>query len=131
MATQKRPLRLRPPGLGPPGPNPLFFGVVVALAIGVVAGVTSSGTKTLLGSDLVFRLAVGGIAFVLTYVVVAAVWFAWHRRTFKAIHLAGAGADAPEQIESETNARDDDIAEFMETTTAAIEELNARLDALE
>lgn len=128
MATQKR---LRPSGLGPPGPNPLFFGVLGALAIGAVAGVTSSDTKTLLVSNLVFRLAVGGIAFAVTYGVVAAIWFAWHRRTFKGIRVAGSGADAPDQIESETNARDAEVAEFMETTAAAIEDLNARLDALE
>lgn len=128
MAAQ---IRLRPSGLGPSGPNPLFFGVLAALVAGAGAGATSSDSKALLGSNLIFRFVVGGIVFVVIYGVVAAIWFAWHRRTFKGVRVAGSGADAPEQIESETTARDNDIAEFMEKTTAAIDDLNARLDALE
>lgn len=128
MATQRR---RRPSGLGPSGPNPLFFGVLLALAIGAVAGAVSSSSKTLLASNLVFRFVVGGVAFGVTYVVVAAIWFAWHRRTFKGIRLAGSGADAPEQLDSETDARDDEITEFMEKTTEAIDDLNRRLDSLE
>lgn len=118
-------------GLGPSGPNPLFFGVLLALALGIVTGLEGGNRKTLLASNVVFRLAVGMVAFAVVYLVVAALWFAWHRRTFKGIRLAGSGADAPEQLESETNARDEEIAEFMQNTTAAIEDLNARLDALE
>jgi hypothetical protein len=121
----------KPQGLGPPGPNPLFFGVTGAIGAGLLAAVTSSGTKTLIGSNLVSRLAVGLIVFGVAYAVVAALWFAWHRRTFKGVHGPGFGADAPDQIDAETNARDEKIAAFMETTTAAIDELNARVDALE
>jgi hypothetical protein len=117
--------------MGRPGPNPLFFGVLSAVVLGVVAAVLASGERTIAHSNLIFRLAVGGIAAAVAYGVVAALWFAWHRRTFKGLRIAGSGADAPEQIEHETAARDDDIAAFMAATTAAIEDLNARIDALE
>lgn len=118
-------------GLGPPGPNPLFFGVLLALIVGVAAAVEGSGTKSVLGSNLVFRIVVGGISFVVAYGIVAALWFAWHRRTFKGVNLAGVGAQAPEQLESETTARDDEIAEFMRATTAAIDDLNRRMNEVE
>jgi hypothetical protein len=47
------------------------------------------------------------------------------------VNLAGVGAQAPEQLESETTARDDEIAEFMQATTAAIDDLNRRMNELE
>jgi hypothetical protein len=130
MAAQKQ--RGKPAGLGPPGLNALFVGVCGAVIIGVVAGASSSNTKKVLGSNVVFRLVVGGIVFAIAYAAVAALWFAWHRRTFKGLHLGGIGADAPAQdVDSETAARDQDIAAFMETTTEAIADLSARLGALE
>lgn len=97
-AAHEVPSQSQAPGLGEPGANPLFFGVLIALTLGLVAGLTSSGTTTLLRSNLVFRVAVGGIVAGVAYVAVAAVRFAWHRRTFKGFRGPGFGADAPEQI---------------------------------
>jgi predicted ABC-type sugar transport system permease subunit len=76
-------LRMRPgPGLGRPGPNPLFFGVLVAVGLGGAAAAVASDKTTVVHSNLVFRLIVGGIMAAVAYGVVAALWFAWHRRTF-------------------------------------------------
>ena len=119
----------RPPGLGPPGPNPLFFGVIAALVLGIVAGLIAGGEHEVVQSNAVYRLVVGAIVFVVFYGVVAALWLAWHRRTFKKVSVAGAGAEAPSQeTAGEVSKRDEEIKDFMETTTEAIEELDARTD---
>ncbi len=122
----------RTTGLGAGGPNPLFFGVVFAVIVGLVGGILSTGSKTLLSSNLVFRVVVGAILFLVAYGVVAALWFAWHRRTFKGLKAGGVGVEAPDQaLDDETSARDTEVAEFMATTTKAIEELATRLRNLE
>lgn len=122
----------QPAGLGPPGFNALFLGVVIALVAGLAAG-DRAGGSTLLKSNLVFRTVVGGVAFGIVYCVVAALWFAWHRRTFQKLGAGTASAEAPanQATETEVAARDEDITDFMDTTTGAIEELDRRLRDLE
>src|SRR3954451_8048248 len=87
--------RRRPPALGPPGLNPLFWGVVLSLACGGVAGALA-GDATILHSNLLFRLVVGGAVTAVAYAVVVVLWLAWHRRTLKRFGAAGANAEAPD-----------------------------------
>ena len=118
--------RHRPPGLGQPGPNPLFFAVVAAVVVAVIVGI-AAGDDEIVGSNLVYRLVVGGIALAVLYGAIAMVWLAWHRRVLKRLSVAGTGGEAPDQeTASEISARDEDIKEFMDTTTKAIEELDSR-----
>ncbi len=124
-----RSLRRGPdPGLGRPGPNPLFFGVIAAIALGVVVA-ASTGDAKLLHSNLVFRVVVGGIVSAVAYGAVAAIWFAYHRRTFQSLNVAGSGAQAPDQGTAEDlRARDEELKEFMETATDALAELVDRVE---
>jgi hypothetical protein len=120
--------RQRPPGLGPPGPNPLFFAVLAALVVAVIAGI-AAGDNEIVSSNLVYRLVVGGIVLAVLYGVIAIVWLAWHRRVLKRLNVAGTGAEAPgQETAAELSARDEEIKEFMDTTTKAIEELDSRTD---
>ena len=117
------------PGEGPVGPNPLFFGVLGAIALGVVAAVLAGDAKVL-QSNLVYRLIVGGVTTTIAYGVVAILWFAWHRLTLERLGVAGANAQAPAQ-QAEITARDQEVGEFLERTTEVVEDLDERLGRLE
>lgn len=112
-----------------PGLNPLFCGVGLAVILGIVAG-SLAGDDDLLQSNLVFRAVCGGVVGSIGYGVVAALWLAWHRKTFAKLNVLGSGVEA-EQAELETTARDREIAEFMGATTKALEEVERRLAELE
>lgn len=118
----------RPPGLGPPGPNPLFFGVLLSLLLGTLVGAFAGEGNRVAGSDLLYHLSVGGVAAAAFYAVVVVLWLAWHRRALKKLNLGlGSGETPGQDTAGEVTARDEEIKEFMETTTAAIEDLNSRL----
>jgi hypothetical protein len=115
-----------------PGPNPLFFGVLVAVAVGVLVG-SAAGDGRVLESHALFRIVVGGAAFVVAYLVVAALWLGWQRRLFKRVHVAAGGVDMSDDdaVRREVTARDREISEFMGHTTKAMEELDRRVTNLE
>jgi hypothetical protein len=122
----------QPPGLGPPGPNALFFAVCAAVLLGLLAGVFAGGQDEIARSNLVYRLVVGSIVFAVVYAVVVILWLAWHRRALKKLNVGPAGGETPDQSTgAEIAGRDEEIKEFMETTTNAIENLDERLSRLE
>jgi hypothetical protein len=123
--------RLSPPeppgGTEPsPGPNPLFWGTVGAIALGAIAAVSAGGEHKVAESNLVYRLIVGGIVLAIGYSVVAILWYAWHRKTLQRLGVGPASGEAPHQREEVTK-RDEEIQEFMETTTDAVADLEIRL----
>lgn len=67
------------------------------MATGLVAFATARDTGTILGSNLVYRLTVGAAVIAFLYGVIAILWWAWCRRTFKAMTVAGSGIEAPDQ----------------------------------
>ena len=112
-----------PPGLGRPGFNPLFLGVLIAVLLALIAGL-EAGNDELLKSNLVYRFVVGGVVCAVLYAVVTVSWLAWHRRVLKRLNVAGTGGETPDQgTAQELSDRDEEIKEFMETTTKAIGEL--------
>jgi hypothetical protein len=115
--------RQRPPGLGPPGLNPLFIAVLAATIVALLAGLTA-GDAELLQSNLIFRFVVGGVVLAILYGVIAVTWLAWHRRLLKRLNIGAAGGETPDQESAkEISQRDEEIKDFMDTTTNAIEEL--------
>lgn len=125
-AVRDRDRRL-PPGLGPPGLNPLFLAVVVAAVCGVAAGIGADGKAELVDSNLVYRMAIGAMVLAILYAVIAIAWLAWHRRVLKKLNVGAVGGETPDQATAtEITSRDDEINEFMETTTKAIAELYER-----
>jgi hypothetical protein len=122
------------PRLSPPqhrataeaGPNPLFWGTVGAVALGAVAAALAGGQPRIAESNLLYRLVVGGIVLAIAYGVVAILWFAWHRKTLQKVGVGPASGEAPDQ-DIEVTKRDDDIQEFMETTTEVVADLEDRL----
>jgi hypothetical protein len=85
-----------------------------------------------LGSNLVFRFAVGAIVAVVLYAITVAIWLAWHRKTFRKVGFGGAAVEAdPDATAGELSARDREVAEFMDATTHAIDQLVVRVEALE
>jgi hypothetical protein len=121
-----------PPGLGPPGPNPLFFGVLGGLVLGNLAGlwVGDGEPAAALHSNFVFRIEVGVIVALVAYVGAAALWLAWHRSLFQRLTLGGAGLETPEQ-KDDLAARDARIELFMEETTDTLLRLSERVGDLE
>jgi hypothetical protein len=117
-----------PPDQGP-GPNPLFFGVLAAVVIGMAFGAVA-GDGELLHSNLLFRFVVGGAVAAILYITAAAMWLAWHRRTFTKLRIASSGVDAPD-VREEVRKRDLEVAEFMGATTQALEDVGRRLEQLE
>jgi hypothetical protein len=114
-----------------PGPNPLFLGTAVALVVGVLAGALA-GDGALVSSNLVHRLVVGAVTAAVVYVAVVALWLAYHRRTFKKVGVAGAHVETGDPATAaEIGERDLKVAEFMGTTTSAIDELRRRIERLE
>jgi hypothetical protein len=112
--------------------NPLFLAVCGALIVGLVAGLLAGDEHELVYSNLVYRLAIGGIVAALLYGVVVVVWLAWHRRALKRLNLGPAGAETPDQsTEAEVSARDEEVTEFMNWATTAIDDLDKRLRDLE
>jgi hypothetical protein len=133
MARKKQPPPATPKnqGLGPPGANPLFFGVLLAVGVGVVVAL-SAGDAEWFRSNALYRMGVGALATGIAYVVVAALWLGWHRRVFKKLGALGAAIEMPDQeTAQEVDARDSEVADFMDTTTAAINELGKHVEALE
>jgi type VI protein secretion system component VasK len=123
----------KPPGRQepPPGPNPLFVASVIAVIIAVLAALLAGDSKVV-HSNLVYRLIVGGIVFAVIYSVVAILWHAWHRKTLQKFGVGPASGEAPEQpVAKEISARDQDVQEFMETTTDAVEDIDKRLQEQE
>ena len=55
----------------------------------------------------------------------------WHQQPFKRLGVAGASAEVPDDVREEVTQRDLEVAEFMGTTTKAMEELERRVLALE
>jgi hypothetical protein len=114
-----------------PGPNPLFFGVLAVVALGILAGALA-GDGTLLNSNLVFRIAVGGAVAGAGYIIVVVAWLAWHRRTMTKFGFAGQTMEAGASPETlEITERDLEVAQFMGTATEAIDELRRRVEELE
>jgi len=128
MARKKhRPAAPKDQGLGPPGANPLFFGVLLAVVIGVVVA-AFAGDAEWFHSNVLYRMGVGALATGIAYAVVTALWLGWHRRVFKKLTALGAGVEMPDQqTAEEVDARDSEIAEFMNTTTAAIDEMGEHI----
>lgn len=91
-----------PQGLGQPGPNPLFFAMLVALCLGSLAGATAGdgAPSAALRSNLVFRIEVGAVAALTAYWAAAALWLAWHRTLFRRMGVGTAGVESPEQNEA-------------------------------
>lgn len=117
----------KPNGLGPPGPSPLFFCVLLVVAVAAVAAFLA-GNSEVADSNLIYKLIVGGIVLAVGYAVVAVLWFAWHRRTVKRLGVGPASGEAPDQpAQREVTARDHEVQEFMETTTDAVQDLDDRL----
>jgi hypothetical protein len=111
--------------------NPLFFGTAGALLVGIAVG-AFAGEATLLHSNLLFRVVVGGAVAAVLYVAVVALWLAAQHRTFKKIGVAGANVEPGDEANAqEIGQRDREVAEFMGTTTKAIEELERRVKGLE
>ena len=114
-----------------PGANPLFFGVLAALAVGGLAAV-AAGDATVLHSNVIFRVAVGGAVAAVAYLAVVALWLAWHRKSFKKLGFWGGAVEADDApIADDVRQRDLEVAEFMGTTTKALEELGRRVEQLE
>lgn len=114
-----------------PGFNPLFFGTAAALVLGVVIA-ASAGDATVLHSNLLFRAAVGGGVAAVLYAAVVALWLAYHHRTFKRLGVAGTSVEPGDaKTADEITERDLEVAEFMGTTTNAIDELRRRVEDLE
>lgn len=120
------------PGLGPPGPNPLFFGVLGGLVLGIVAGLLAGDGEpaAALRSNLVFRIEVGLVVALVAYVGAAALWLAWHRSLFQRLTLGGAGLETPDQ-KDDVAERDAGIKLFMEETTDTLLKLSERVEDLE
>ena len=100
------------------------------IVLGFVAGllVHPRQPAVALGSTLVFRLEVGAIAALASYLATAALWLAWHRTLFQRVGLGGAGAEPPAP---EVQQRDSKLEQFMEETTEALQNHTERLEALE
>lgn len=115
-------------GLGPPGPNPLFFGILLGLALGLTAGlaVEPEDPAAALESEFVFRLVVGLAVAMISYWAAAALWLGWHRRLFQRFGVGSATAEAPAQ-----QARDESIGAFVEETTEALDKLEQQVAKLE
>jgi hypothetical protein len=114
-----------------PGPNPLFFGILAAVAAGLILG-AAAGDGRVLESNLLFRVVAGAAGFAVAYLVVAALWLGWQRRLFKRVHVATSGVDMPDDaVQREVTARDREVSEFMGATTKAVEELDRRVTNLE
>jgi hypothetical protein len=121
-----------PQGLGPPGRNPLFWGVLGGMSLGVLAGVLVHGRApaAALNSELVFRIEVGLIVALVTYWAVGALWLAWHQTLFRRLGFGTAGAEPPERQEA-VEQRDEKVEEFMEKTAETLENHTERLEVLE
>lgn len=114
-----------------PGLNSLFVGVVACVAVGGLAA-GFAGESELLHSNIVFRIVVGGVVAAICYAVVAALWLGWHRKLIAKLGIGVANLETGQaETEKEVTARDLEVAEFMGTTTNAIEELKRRVEALE
>jgi hypothetical protein len=121
-----------PQGLGPPGSNPLFWGVLLAVVLGLVAAlrVDPQTPKVALESEFLFRLIVGlAVAFV-AYWVAAALWLAWHRTLFRRIGLGNASMETPEQQQALTE-RDQKLSEFVETAPETLAGLAEQVETLQ
>jgi len=121
-----------PQGLGPPGPNTLFWGVLAGIGAGVIAGLLVEGREpaVALKSELVFRIEVGVIVAVVAYWAIGALWLAWHQTLFRKLGFGGAGAEPPETREA-IEQRDEKVEDFMETTAETLQNHTERLEALE
>jgi hypothetical protein len=102
--------------------------VLVVVAVGAVVAALA-GDATLLRSNVVFRVVVGLVVAAGLYVVVVALWLAYHRKTFRSVGAAGATAEIPDP--SEVKVRDEEIAEFMRATTEGLADVDRRLRELE
>jgi hypothetical protein len=131
MAAKKPQLLETESNRGTAGPNPLFFGTALAVLVGLVVG-SSAGHATLLQANLLFRVVVGGGVALVLYLGVVALWLAYHRRTFRKVGVGGTNVEPGDEAASEEiRSRDLEVAEFMGTTTNAIDELRRRLEKLE
>jgi hypothetical protein len=110
----------------------LFFGVLLAALLALGAGIDADNHSEIVDSNLLYRLIVGAIVFAILYAAAVIGWLAWHRRTLKKLNVGPAGGETPDQATGgEISARDEEIKEFMETTTKVVAELDARLSELE
>jgi len=121
-----------PQGLGPPGWNPLFVGVLVGLVLGLVAGLCAGTSKpgSALHSNAVFRVQVGFVVAFAAYAAAAALWLAWHKTLFQRFGFGNAGLEPPDKQQALAE-RDDKIDDFMSETTETVDEFRARIEALE
>lgn len=125
----------------PPGPtsqalaegkwNPLFVGVLAALALAIAAGAIAGPSKpaSAFHSNIVFRVEVALVVAVALYWSAAALWLAWHQTIFKKFGLGNAGAEPPEP--KEVQKREDELEVFVHHTTDTLANLAERIEALE
>lgn len=129
-ATKNDP-RAAPQGLGPAGWNPLFFGVLVGVILGLAAGILAGDREPAIAlySNIVFRVEVGLIVALVAYWVAAALWLSWHQTLFRRIGIGNTGVEPPEQ--DPVAQRDSKVEDFMSETTETLANLEERLSALE
>lgn len=121
-----------PQALGPPGPNPLFFGVVLSIGFGLWAalGVDPRTPQASLDSVLVFRLQVGVAVALVGYCATGALWLAWRRTLYRRVGVGGGALEPPEKKQAEEE-RDDKIGEGLARTADALDGLRERVESLE
>jgi hypothetical protein len=112
----------------------LTAGIVLAVVAGVLVSVPRPAPSWALEQPIIYRIEFGGVLLVVGYVLLIAMRLGWHNRTFSKLTLGPAGAEAQP---AERAAADEltqlraQITALTEAMSETVEDLNARVDALE
>lgn len=117
----------------------LFYGCLVATVLaGLVAAAadTQTPSKIALGSQWLQRLEVGGLTFLILYLLGVVLFFAYHGKAVPEVELAGGGVTMPDAGDLNAAAQDIDMLvadqeQRYELLRTAIERMNERLTRLE